>query len=269
MLDLGRRDGDQTMKLKDKVAVITGASKGIGKGIATVFSREGAKVVVADWDEETGEKTSEEIRRSGGDIFFVKCDVSDEEQVKAMVQATIAKYGSINVLVNNAGIGVYKTVLDTTSEEWDRCLAVNLKGVFLCSKYAIPHIQAAGGGAIVNIASVHSYKNVGGTAPYAASKGGVVALTRVMAIDYGRDKIRVNAICPGWIHTPLIQGIFADAPDPEKAMQDVERRQILGRLGTPEEVGEAAAFLASDEASYITGASLMVDSGMTAQLETW
>jgi len=257
------------MKLEDRVAIITGAGSGIGKGIATVFFREGAKVVVVDSDERAGKKSAEEIRRLGGDAFFVKCDVSNEEQVKAMVQATIARYGRINVLVNNAGIGVYKTVLDTTSEEWDRCLAVDLKGVFLCSKYAIPHIKAAGGGAIVNIASVHSYQNVGGTAPYAASKGGVVALTRVMAIDYGRDKIRVNAICPGWIDTPLTQRIFADAPDPKKARRDIEHRQILGRLGTPEEVGEAAAFLASDEASYITGASLMVDSGMTAQLETW
>jgi len=124
-------------------------------------------------------------------------------------------------------------------------------------------------GAIVNIASVHSYQNVGGTAPYAASKGGVAALTRVMAIDHGKDKIRVNAICPGWIYTPLIQGIFAGDPDPEKAKAAVERRQILGRLGTPEEVGQAAAFLASDESSYITGASLMVDNGMTALLETW
>jgi len=257
------------MKLKDKVAIVTGAGEGIGKGIATVFFREGAKVVVTDLDEEAGKKTAEEIRRFGGDAFFVKCDVSNEEQVKAMIRATIDRYGRINVLVNNAGIGVYKTVVDTTSEEWDRCLAVNLKGVFLCSKYTIPHIRAAGGGAIVNIASVHAYQNVGGTAPYAASKGGVVALTRVMAIDHGRDKIRVNAICPGWIDTPLTERIFAGAVDPVKAKQEVERRQILGRLGTPEDIGQAAAFLASDEASYITGASLMVDSGMTAQLETW
>ena len=257
------------MKLKDKVAIVTGASYGIGKGIAKVFVREGAKVVLASRGEKVGQQTTEEIRRSGGDVIFVQCDVSNEEQVKAMIQATIAKYGVLNILVNNAGIGVYKSVLDTTSEEWDRCLGVNLKGVFLCSKYAIPHIKAAGGGAIVNIASVHSYQNVGGTAPYAASKGGVVTLTHVMAIDHGRDKIRVNVICPGWIYTPLIEGIFAGDPDPAKARQAVERRQVLGRLGEPEEVGEAAAFLASDEASYITGATLMVDNGMTAQLETW
>ncbi len=257
------------MKLKDKVAIVTGAGKGIGQGIARVFVKYGAKVVVADWDEEAGAKTAEELRQAGGDAIFVKADVSNEDQVKALIQATVDKYGRIDILVNNAGIGVYTPVLETSLEQWNRCLAVNLTGVFLCSKYALPHIKAAGGGAIVNIASVHSYQNVGGTAPYAASKGGVVALTRVMAIDHGRDNIRVNAICPGWIDTPLIRGIFASAPDPVEARRAVERRQILGRLGTPEEVGEAAAFLASDEASYITGASLMVDNGMTAQLETW
>jgi len=257
------------VKLANKVAIVTGAGKGIGAGIARVFVREGAQVVVADWDGAAGAQTANELRGSGGEAIFIQCDVSNEDQVRALVADTVARYGRLHALVNNAGIGVYKTVLDTTSEEWDRCLAVNLKGVFLCSKYAIPHIKAAGGGAIVNIASVHAYQNVGGTAPYAASKGGVVALTRVMAIDYGRDHIRVNAICPGWIYTPLIQGIFASSADPAQAKRDVERRQILGRLGTPEEVGEAAAFLASDEASYITGASLMVDNGMTAQLETW
>jgi NAD(P)-dependent dehydrogenase (short-subunit alcohol dehydrogenase family) len=257
------------MKLRDKVAIITGAGKGIGQGIARVFVKYGAKVVVADWDEAAGAQTAEELRQAGGDAIFVKCDVSNEEQVKALIQATLDRYGRIDILVNNAGIGVYTPVLETSLEQWNRCLAVNLTGVFLCSKYALPHIKAAGGGAIVNIASVHSYQNVGGTAPYAASKGGVVALTRVMAIDHGRDNIRVNAICPGWIDTPLIRGIFANAPDPVEARRAVERRQILGRLGTPEEVGEAAAFLASDEASYITGASLMVDNGMTAQLETW
>ena len=257
------------MKLENKVAIVTGGAMGIGKGIAAVFLREGAKVVIADVNRSEGAKAAAELKRDGAGPIFIECDVAKEEAIKRMVEETVDRFKALHVLVNNAGIGVYKTVLDTSTEEWDRCLAVNLRGVFLCSKYAIPHIKAAGGGAIVNIASVHSYQNVGGTAPYAASKGGVVTLTRVMAIDHGKDKIRVNAICPGWIYTPLIQGIFAGDPNPEKAKQAVERRQVLGRLGNPEEVGEAAAFLASDEASYITGASLMVDNGMTALLESW
>jgi len=256
------------MRLKNKVAIVTGAGKGIGWGIAKVFSQEGAKVVVVDWDEEAGKKTAEEIRQSGGDAIFVHCDVSNEEQVKAMVQATIDKYGRIDVLVNNAGIGVYKPVLEATSEDWDRCLAVNLKSVFLCSKYAIPHMQAAGKGAIVNISSVHSHATVNGVAPYAASKGGITALTRNMAIDYG-PTIRVNAIAPGWVLTPLIQSIFDSYPDPAGQQRLVEQRQVMKRIGRPEDIGYAAAFLASDEASFITGTQLFVDGGLTAQLESW
>lgn len=256
------------LRLKDKVAIITGAGKGIGWGIAKVFSKEGAKVVVVDWDEEAGEKTAEEIRQSGGDAIFVNCDVSNEEQVKAMVRATIDKYGRIDVLVNNAGIGVYKSVLEATSDDWDRCLAVNLKGVFLCSKYAIPHMQAAGKGAIVNISSVHSHATVNGVAPYAASKGGITALTRNMAIDYG-PTIRVNAIAPGWVLTPLIQSIFDGYDDPAEQQRLVEGRQVMKRIGRPEDIGYAAAFLASDEASFITGTQLFVDGGLTAQLEVW
>jgi len=256
------------MRLKNKVAIVTGAGKGIGWGIAKVFSQEGAKVVVVDWDEEAGKKTAEEIRQSGGDAIFVHCDVSNEEQVKAMVQATLDKYGRIDVLVNNAGIGVYKPVLEATSEDWDRCLAVNLKSVFLCSKYAIPHMQAAGKGAIVNISSVHSHATVNGVAPYAASKGGITALTRNMAIDYG-PTIRVNAIAPGWVLTPLIQSIFDSYPDPAEQRRLVEQRQVMKRIGRPEDIGHAAAFLASDEASFITGTQLFVDGGLTAQLESW
>lgn len=256
------------MRLENKVAIVTGAGKGIGWGIARVFSQEGAKVVVVDWDEEAGQKTAEEIRQSGGDALFVHCDVSNEEQVKAMVQATLDEYGRIDVLVNNAGIGVYKPVLEATSEDWDRCLAVNLKSVFLCSKYVIPHMQAAGKGAIVNISSVHSHATVNGVAPYAASKGGITALTRNMAIDYG-PTIRVNAIAPGWVLTPLIQSIFDSYPDPAGQRSLVEQRQVMKRIGRPEDIGHAAAFLASDEASFITGTQLFVDGGLTAQLESW
>jgi len=257
------------MKLQNQVAIVTGAAMGIGKGIAFVFGREGAKLVLADVNVPEGLKTCRELEKQGYEAFFVECDVSKEDQVKAMIATSVERYGAIHILVNNAGIGLYKTVLETTSEEWDLCLGINLKGAFLCSKYAIPHIRTAGGGSIINIASVHSYQNSSGEAPYAASKGGLLALTRQMAIDFGKDHIRVNAVCPGWTYTPNVQRIFDRYPDPIKFRQEVEQRQILGRLGTSEEVGEATAFLASDAASYITGSSIMVDNGMTAQLESW
>lgn len=257
------------MRLKDKVAIVTGGAMGIGKGIVTVFAREGAKVIIADINEEAGRATEKELRDQGFEVFFVRCDVSNEEDVKEMIRTAVERYGALHILVNNAGIGVYKSITEATREEFERCLAVNLIGPFLCSKYAIPHIRAAGGGSIINIASVHAVQNVGGTAPYAASKGGLAALTRAAAIDVARDNIRVNAICPGWIDTPLVRGIFASSPDPEGMRRAVERRQLLGRLGTPEDVGYAALFLASEESAYITGSLLFVDAGMTAQLETW
>lgn len=256
------------MKLKGKVAIITGAAKGIGSGIARVFVQEGAKVVLVDWDDKEGPKMADEIKKSNGDTLFIKCDVSNEEEVKNAIQATLDKFGRIDILVNNAGIGVYKSVLDASSEDWDRCLDINLKGQFLFSKYAIPHMQAIGKGAIVNISSVHSFATVNGVAPYCASKGGVTALTRNLAIDYG-PTIRVNSIAPGWVLTPLIQSIFDSSPDPDAQRKSVEERQVMKRIGIPEDIGMAAAFLASDEAAFITGAQLFVDGGLTAQLESW
>jgi NAD(P)-dependent dehydrogenase (short-subunit alcohol dehydrogenase family) len=257
------------MRLEGRVAVVTGGAMGIGEGIAQQFVREGAKVVIADVDEGAGRRTAEALGAGAGAVRFVRCDVSSEEQVSRLLEATISAFGALHVLVNNAAVGVYKSVTEATVEEFDRCLAVNLRGVFLGIKHATPRIKAAGGGSIVNIASVHAVQNVGGTAPYAASKGGVAALTRAAAIDLARDGVRVNAICPGWIYTPLIRGIFEGAPDPAEMKRQVERRQLLGRLGQPEEIGRAAVFLASDDSSYVTGSLLFVDSGMTAQLETW
>lgn len=256
------------MNFKDQVVIVTGAAKGIGKGIAKVFSDKGAKVAVVDWDAPNGEATAQELRAQGQESIFIQCDVSKEDQVIAMINTVINTYGRIDVLVNNAGIGVYKPVLEATSEDWDRCLGVNLKGVFLCSKYAIPYMQKQGKGAIVNISSVHSHATVNGVAPYAASKGGITALTRNMAIDYG-PTIRVNSIAPGWVLTPLIQSIFDSYPDPAEQQRQVENRQVMKRIGRPEDIGYAAAFLASDEASFITGTQLFVDGGLTAQLESW
>ncbi len=256
------------MKLKDKVAVVTGAGLGIGKGVAQVFAREGAKVVVLNRTAQNAEETVAEIKAEGGDAIVAECDVSNEEQVKAAIALTIEHYGQLDLLVNNAGIGVYKSVLDATSEEWDKCLAVNLKGVFLCSKYAIPHMQKVGKGVIINMSSVHAHATANGVAPYCASKGAITALTRNMAIDYG-PTIRVNSIAPGWVWTPLIEHLFSEYPDPQGMVKKVSQRQVMKRMGTPEDIGQATAFLCSDEASFITGTELLVDGGLTAVLEEW
>ena len=254
------------MRLTDRVAIVTGAARGIGRGIATEFVNEGASVLVADVDEHGGHETVKELEAAGGTAAFQPCDVADEDDVRRLVEAATARFGRLDVLVNNAAVGVYQPVHEAATEDFDRALAVNLRGPFLCTKHAA---QAMRGGAIVNIASVHSVQNVGGTAPYAASKGGVASLTRASAIDLAPLGIRVNAICPGWIDTPLIQGIFAADDDPVGMRRTVERRQLLKRLGTPADVGRAAVFLASDDAAYVTGSLLFVDAGMTAQLESW
>lgn len=254
--------------MRDRVAIVTGAAQGIGEGIAEEFAREDALVVVADVEGEAAEQVADRLKGEGGKAVAFRCDVSQEEDVRALVERVRSELGGLHVLVNNAAIGVYKHVVEATVEEFDRCLAVNLRGVFLGTKYAAPAMKESGGGSIVNIASVHSVQNVGGTAPYAASKGGVAALTRASAIDLAPD-VRVNAICPGWVDTPLIRGIFESDPDPAGARQAVERRQLLGRLGAPREIGRAAVFLASEDSAYVTGTLLFVDSGMTAQLETW
>lgn len=256
------------MKLKDRVAIVTGASKGIGKGVAMVLAKEKVKVVIVAVGEKAGQSAVAEIRSCGGEAIFIPCDVSNEADVKAAVAKTIATYGQIDILVNNAGIGVYKSVLDTSSSDWDHCLAVNLKGMFLFSKYTIPHMQKLGKGAIINMSSVHAHGSTKGSAPYDASKGGITALTRSMAVDYG-PTIRVNAIAPGWVLTPLIQDLFDSYDDPVAVKKQVEERQVMKRIGTPEDVGYATAFLVSDEASFITGTQLFVDGGMTAVLEEW
>jgi NAD(P)-dependent dehydrogenase (short-subunit alcohol dehydrogenase family) len=260
---------ERNLRLHDRVAIVTGGAMGIGEGIAREFLAEGAKVLIADVNEEAGRDTAERLKAQDGRVESIRCDVSSEEDVRSAVDAAESAFGALHVVVNNAALGVYKPVTEATLEEFERCLAVNVGGVFLMTKHGAPRIEAAGGGAIVNIASVHSVQNVGGTAPYAASKGAVAALTRASAIDLAKSRVRVNAICPGWIYTPLIRGIFESEPDPERMKRSVEQRQLLGRLGEPREVGRAAVFLASDDSSYVTGSLLFVDNGMTAQLETW
>jgi NAD(P)-dependent dehydrogenase (short-subunit alcohol dehydrogenase family) len=202
------------------------------------------------------------VARALGRAIAIEADVADEEHVQAAVEQTVAQLGSLDVLVNNAGIEISGTVAEMSSETWDRVLAVNLRGAFLCSKYAIPHMRGRGG-AIVNISSVHAFHSYPHEPAYDASKSGMLGLTRTMALDHGKDGIRVNAICPGYIRTPLLERWFSELPNPEETMREVLKYHPLGRIGTPRDIADAALFLASDSAWFISGAYLVVDGAMT------
>jgi NAD(P)-dependent dehydrogenase (short-subunit alcohol dehydrogenase family) len=255
------------MRLKDKVALITGAGSGIGREAALLFAREGASVVVAEVADDAGRHTAADIEKAGGRAHFVHADVSRGDDVRAMVGEAERTYGRVNVLFNNAGVfpDADGSVLDTDEETWDFVLRVNLKGVFLGCKYGIPALLRAGGGSIVNTASFVAL--MGAATPqiaYTSSKGGVLALTREVAIEFARKGIRVNALCPGPVDTPLLQELFRD---PERR----KRRLVhipMGRLARADEVAKAALFLASDESSYINGAAFTVDGGITAAYTT-
>jgi hypothetical protein len=250
------------MRLKDKVAVITGAASGIGQAAALLFAKEGAAVVLADINEKGGQETVEQIVRDDGTAIFVRTDVAKEDEVKHLVETAIKTYGAVDVLFNNAGVMIEKMLHETTADEWDQLMDIDFKGVFLCSKYVIPHMQGQGGGSIINNASVNGLIAEPAIAAYCGAKGGVSALTRAMALDYGADGIRVNAICPGYIDTPMNDMYFAAQPDPDASRRAAGGLHALGRTGTPEEVACCALFLASDEASFVTGANWVVDGGL-------
>jgi NAD(P)-dependent dehydrogenase (short-subunit alcohol dehydrogenase family) len=251
------------MTLKDKVAIITGAKSGIGFATALRFSADGARVVVADIRDAQHEV--EEITGLAAEAIFVQVDVSSQPQVEALIVKTVATYGRVDVLVNNAGVELAKRITDTTEAEWDRLMSVNLKGVFLCSKAAIPVMQRQGGGVIVNVASELGLVGGSEIAAYCASKGGVLQLTKAMAIDHAADGIRVNCVCPGPVSTPLLEAIIGASSDPEEERRRIAEKTLLKRLGQPEEIANVIAFLASDESSYMTGAVVLVDGGWTAQ----
>ncbi|HHY47160.1 MAG TPA: SDR family oxidoreductase [Firmicutes bacterium] len=253
------------MRLKDKVALVTGGAEGIGAAIAKVFAREGAAVAVVDVNVATGNRTVQAINDAGGKAIFLRADVSKSHEVKAMVEGVIAEFGRVDILVNNAGVTLNATVADTEEDDWERVIGVDLTGVYLCSKYIVPHMVEHGGGNIINIGSIASFVGLNNNAAYNAAKGGVMMLTRNMAVDYAPMKIRVNALCPGMVMTPMLEKFIAIQPDPKAYVAKVEASTPLGRIGTPEEVAEAALFLATDECPYITGAALMVDGGYTAR----
>jgi NAD(P)-dependent dehydrogenase (short-subunit alcohol dehydrogenase family) len=240
------------MRLKDKVALITGAGSGIGRAIALEFAREGAKVLAAEVAEDAGRAVAHEVTAAGGEARFQRCDVTREDDVRAAVQAAVEAFGRLDIMVNNAGVG---------NASWDATLAVNLSGVYYGCKHAAETMAAAGGGAIINLASVLGLVGIGFADPYVAAKHGVVGLTRNFGVTYGGRGVRVNCINPGFIETPMTQ-IFTDNP---AVREQFEQQTPMGRFGKPEEIAKAALFLASDESSFMTGATLVVDGGWTAR----
>jgi len=250
------------MRLRDKVAIITGGASGIGRACAVLFAREGARVVVGDIDAARGQETVRLIRDAGHDARFVATDVTIAKDAERLVHETRDAFGAVHVAVFNAGIIRYGTVVDTPEELWDQVVDVNLKGIFLCAKYVIPAMMAAGGGAIVNTSSAAGLVGAANQCAYDAAKAGVINLSRQMALDYAPFNIRVNCLVPGGIDTPMSRAFIAAR---QARLEDVARNWgALRRFGTAEEVANVALFLASDEASFVTGAPFVVDGGFTA-----
>lgn len=248
------------MKLQNRSVVITGAGSGIGRACALKFAEEGANVIVADINEEAAVETVKQIMDAGGNAFACKVDVANPGSVASLVEATIKKYGQINALINNAAIQVNKTIEDTSFEEWNAQMSINVGGVFLCSKLFLPHLKATRG-CIVSMSSVNGYFVEPSCAGYCATKAAIIGLTKAMAIDHGHEGIRVNCICPGYIDAGLAEGYFQSQPDPAQARIDAGKLHALWRIGRPEEVAQVAVFLASDDASFVTGSAYVVDGG--------
>jgi NAD(P)-dependent dehydrogenase (short-subunit alcohol dehydrogenase family) len=258
----------QSKRLQGKVALVTGAGSGIGRAIALTFAREGATIGVnVHQNVSGGERTASAISREGEEAMLLQADISQSDAVKDMVQKLSKNFGGLDILVNNSGVGTTRTpdrVTEIGEDEWDHVMDVNLKGAFLTSKYAIPHMKRRGGGTIVNIASIRGLLGNPVLASYCASKGGMVLLTKQMALDYADENIRINCVCPGFTDTEMFQSYLQKQDDPKKARERFSDMAPLKRIGLPEEIATAALFFASDDSSFITGVALPVDGGYTA-----
>jgi len=247
----------------NKAAVITGAGSGIGQAAALLFAGKGAKVAVVDLDSDAGAKTVDMIKDDGGEAIGVIADVSRAADAHHMAETVMDAFGRIDVLVNNAGIFTEGNVVDTSEEDWNRILAVNLSGVFFCMKYCIPEMVKGGGGVVVNISSEAGLVGIGNQVAYNVSKTGVIALTKSAALDFAGDNIRVNCLCPGRILTPLVKEVIRNSQDPEATRRLLSEDRPMKRMGKPEEIAAGILFLASDEVAYATGTVLPIDGGYT------
>lgn len=255
------------MKLEGRIAIVTGAASGIGRASAIAFAAEGAKVLAVDANEAGGEATVAAIRAAGNEGAFARADVTREADVKDVIELAIARWGRIDILFNNAGIVQVKSVEETTEEDWDRVMAVNVKGAFLAIKHAAPYMRRGGGGAILNTGSTSSFMGQLGTPAYSASKGAIALLTKSLALDLGRDHIRVNCICPGITDTPMLREHLGHGPEGEARIRTRLARVPTGEILSPEDIARAALYLVSDDSRGITGILHVVDGGLIAAAE--
>ncbi len=250
--------------LLNKIALVTGAGSGIGAAIAQVYAQAGSTVLVVDRDEKSGQEIVRKIREAGGQSHFMALDVSNGNQAESASKEVLAKFGRLDILVNNAGIGHVGTILQTTTEDLDRLYQVNVRGVFnLCHAF-LPSMLERKSGVIINMASIGGIVGIRDRLAYCTTKFAVVGLTKSLALDHATDGVRVNCICPGRVETPFVSKRLAEYPDPKKAYQEMAATQALGRMGKPEEIASAALYLASDEASFITGTAFLIDGGWSA-----
>ena len=250
------------MRLAGKIAIITGAAAGIGRASVLLFAREGAKIAAVDLDDVGIKTLGQEVTASGGEALAVRADVSKADEVQRVVHAVIESFGRVDILFNNVGIVAHGKIHTISEAEWDRTMTINVKSMYLLCREVMPVFLRQGGGVILNTSSATALRSVPDRVAYSTSKGAVLALTRSMAVDYVRDHIRVNCLCPGTVDTPSFRQRMAAFPDPEEALRQFVARQPMGRLGTADEVAQAALYLVSDEAQFVTGAAFSIDGGM-------